>query len=134
MYWIITIVQLTSFPLRLALLDVTLYRTLGSCNIGFGFVLIFFRCVMKPLIDTIYSYVLVFFVFNDLRWKWVVPVIMDHHTLKLSFHIQILVFIRIRVIVMGFSTIFWQSVSLVEETVVLWENQRPIASHWQTIT
>jgi hypothetical protein len=28
----------------------------------------------------------------------------------------------------------WQSVLLVEETGVPWENYRPIASHWQTLS
>jgi hypothetical protein len=31
-----------------------------------------------------------------------------------------------------FQSISWQSVLLVEETGVPWENHRPIASHWQT--
>jgi hypothetical protein len=32
------------------------------------------------------------------------------------------------------SVISWQSVLLVEETGVPWENQRPYASHWQTLS
>jgi len=32
------------------------------------------------------------------------------------------------------SVISWQSVLLVEETRVPWENHRPVASHWQTLS
>ena len=32
------------------------------------------------------------------------------------------------------SVISWQSVLLVEETVVPWENHQPAASHWQTLS
>ena len=32
------------------------------------------------------------------------------------------------------SVISWQSVLLVEELEVLWENHRPVASHWQTLS
>jgi hypothetical protein len=32
------------------------------------------------------------------------------------------------------SVITWQSVLLVEETRVPWENHKPVASHWQTLS
>jgi hypothetical protein len=32
------------------------------------------------------------------------------------------------------SVISWWSVLLVEETGVFWENHRPVASHWQTLS
>jgi hypothetical protein len=32
------------------------------------------------------------------------------------------------------SAILWQSVLLVEETGVPWENHWPVASHWQTLS
>jgi len=32
------------------------------------------------------------------------------------------------------SVILWQSVLLVEETGGLWENHRPVWSHWQTLS
>jgi hypothetical protein len=32
------------------------------------------------------------------------------------------------------SAISWRSVLLVEETGVPWENHRPVASHWQTLS
>jgi hypothetical protein len=48
---------------------------------------------------------------------------------------------RVKVRVMGFNATFnnisvisWWSVLLVEETRVLWENHRPVASHWQTLS
>jgi len=32
------------------------------------------------------------------------------------------------------SVLSWQSVLLMEETRVPWENHRPVASHWQTLS
>ena len=32
------------------------------------------------------------------------------------------------------SVISWRSVLLLEETGVPWENHRPVASHWQTLS
>jgi len=32
------------------------------------------------------------------------------------------------------SAISWRSVLLMEETEVHWENNRPVASHWQTLS
>jgi hypothetical protein len=47
--------------------------------------------------------------------------------------------VRVRVNVFNdtfnnFSVISWRTVLLVEEIGVPWENHRPVASHWQTLS
>jgi hypothetical protein len=47
--------------------------------------------------------------------------------------------VRVRVNVFNdtfnnFSVISWRTVLLVEEIAVPWENHRPVASHWQTLS
>jgi len=52
-------------------------------------------------------------------------------------HTVILFWVTVMVLNATFSNIWvisWQSVLLMEETRVLWENHRPVSSHWKTFS